>query len=84
MTSFTGIDDYMMQRDALIKDDRSLRRDYMTVALRSSLEAKADEIIRKLRAKEANSIWKEDHPEIMHPFPGMEFLTGEREYCSDE
>lgn len=76
MASFASVDDYLRQRDALMKEDRSLRREYMTAQLRSSLEVKADEIVRNIRAKEAATIWKEDHPEVLHPFPGMEFLTG--------
>lgn len=76
MASFESVEDYLKQRDALIQEDRSLRRDYMTARLRSPLEIKADAIVRKVRAKEAETIWKEDHPEIPHPFPGMEFLTG--------
>lgn len=68
----------MKHRDVLIEEDRSLRREYMTARLRSPLEVKADEIVRKLRAKEAETIWKEEHPEILHPFPGMEFLTGKK------
>ncbi|KAF9448874.1 Metallo-dependent hydrolase [Macrolepiota fuliginosa MF-IS2] len=78
MAQFLGVDDYLKQRDALIQEDRSLRREYMTAQLRSPLEVKADEIVRKIRAKEAATVWQEDHPEILHPFPGMEFLTGRK------
>ncbi|KXN92283.1 Adenosine deaminase CECR1-A [Leucoagaricus sp. SymC.cos] len=78
MALFSSVEEYMTKRDALIKEDRSLRRDYLTAQFRSPLEVKADEIVRKLRAKEAATIWKEDHPEIVHPFPGMEFLTGKK------
>jgi adenosine deaminase CECR1 len=76
MTPSADVEEYMKQRNALIQDDRKLRREYNTTRLRSSLEVKADVIIRKIRAKEAATIWTEDHLDIPHPFPGMEFLTG--------
>ncbi len=83
MTSpFASAEDYLKSRDALITEDRSLRRDHQAASIRSSLEIKADEIVRKIRAEEASTIWKEDHPEIPHPFPGMEFLTGEQMYST--
>jgi adenosine deaminase CECR1 len=45
-------------------------------ALPSSTEVQADKIVRKIRALEADSVWAVDNPNISHPFPGMEFLTG--------
>ena len=68
--------EYQAQRASLIDNDRSLRRENLTVHLRSDKELEADRIVRKIRAKEAETIWKEEHPSIPHPFPGMEFLTG--------
>lgn len=70
------IDTYLAARTAFIDDDRSLRRENVTIKTRSTKEAEADSILRQVRAKEAETIWKEDYPEIKHPFPGMEFLTG--------
>ncbi|KAF8912035.1 hypothetical protein CPB84DRAFT_1812196 [Gymnopilus junonius] len=70
------IAEYQTQRASLIGNDRSLRRENLTAGLRSDKEFEADRIIRKIRALEAETIWKEEHPSIPHPFPGMEFLTG--------
>ncbi|KAJ6597115.1 hypothetical protein DFH09DRAFT_1258787 [Mycena vulgaris] len=65
---------YKEQRAALINLDRSLRPDHSTQV--SAAEAKADKIVRELRASEAISIWGVEHEGVPHPFPGMEFLTG--------
>jgi adenosine deaminase CECR1 len=46
-------------------------RDHLT-----SSEIKADQVVRKIRAAEAKSIWGADYDSVPHPFPGMEFLTG--------
>lgn len=69
--------DYFEEREKLINVDRALRRDRLSLQSRPTLEERADEIVRRIRAEEAASIWKEDHPEVLHPFPGMEFLTGQ-------
>lgn len=66
---------YQSKRATLISEDRALRRDYGGPP-RSELEANADGILRRLRDAEASSIWKSDHESVLHPFPGMEFLTG--------
>ncbi|RDB21042.1 Adenosine deaminase CECR1-A [Hypsizygus marmoreus] len=65
---------YKEARAALIDEDRSFRRDRHSIP--SSDEAKADRLVREIRAAEASSIWKQEYPSIPHPFPGMEFLTG--------
>jgi adenosine deaminase CECR1 len=72
---------YFEERDKLIGTDRALRRDSSYIQSRSALEKEADEIVRRIRADEAESIWKEDHPDVLHPFPGMEFLTGQYSLC---
>ncbi|KAF5360409.1 hypothetical protein D9756_004937 [Leucocoprinus leucothites] len=69
---------YLEEREKLIGADRSLRRDRPAVHTRSALETEADEIMHRIRAEEAAGIWKEDHPDVPHPFPGMEFLTGKK------
>ncbi|KAK1217396.1 hypothetical protein PQX77_019936 [Marasmius sp. AFHP31] len=71
----TQLEQYNAQREELIKSDRALRRDHQVASL-SAVEIEADQIIRKIRAAEANSIWNLDYPSVPHPFPGMEFLTG--------
>lgn len=65
---------YRERRAALISDDRSYRRDIRTQL--SEAEVKAEKVVREIRALEASTIWKQEHPSIPHPFPGMEFLTG--------
>ena len=66
---------YLTDRDKLIKQDRALRVDAVKLDNLSTTEAKAEEIIRALRAEEAVSVWGAEHKDIEHPFPGMEFLT---------
>lgn len=71
-----ALEKYRADRESLIAEDRALRVDSRRTNNLTELELKADAIFRDLRAKEAQSIWSQDHPEIAHPFPGMEFLTG--------
>ncbi|KAF9532145.1 hypothetical protein CPB83DRAFT_659430 [Crepidotus variabilis] len=79
-TKATSFQEYQAQREAFIKDDRSLRREFLpaNLNLRTSKEAEADRIVREIRALEEKTIWREDYTDIPHPFPGMEFLTGKR------
>jgi adenosine deaminase CECR1 len=65
---------YQEARAALIHEDRYLRRD--TQIIHSDAELKADQMIRDIRTAEASTIWKQEYDSILHPFPGMEFLTG--------
>jgi len=76
MSSNIDPTDYQMQRASFIDEGTSLRREFLSAHLRSVKEIDADRIVRKIRALEAETIWKQDHPTIPHPFPGMEFLTG--------
>ena len=76
-TNLVDKSDYLKERDKLVDEDRRLRRDWPILQTRSAIETEADEIVRRVRMEEAQSIWKEEHPDIPHPFPGMEFLTGE-------
>ncbi|KAJ7047039.1 hypothetical protein C8F04DRAFT_1062530 [Mycena alexandri] len=71
---FTDFAQYKEQRAALINHDRSLRSDHSSEV--SPSEAKADAIIRELRALENTTVWGSEHEGVPHPFPGMEFLTG--------
>ena len=70
----TPLATYQEERAALIWEDRCLRRD--TLVKHSDAEVKADQIIRDIRTAEASTIWMQEHESILHPFPGMEFLTG--------
>ena len=81
----TPFSDYQSLRSALIDEDRSLRREFLpsNMNLRTDKEIEADRIVRRIRALEAETIWKQDYPSIPHPFPGMEFLTGQGSFLSD-
>ncbi|KAF8637377.1 hypothetical protein AX17_002876 [Amanita inopinata Kibby_2008] len=74
--SLPELEVYQAKRNALINEDRSFRRENIWKNQRSAAEIKADEIIRKLRAHEASTIWMQESESTPHPFPGMEFLTG--------
>jgi len=77
MAASFSLSEYDSQRASLIDEDRSLRREFSVyTSLKSDKEVEADRIVRKIRALEAETIWKDDHPNVPHPFPGMEFLTG--------
>ncbi|KAJ7033747.1 hypothetical protein C8F04DRAFT_957252 [Mycena alexandri] len=73
---YKDFEHYKDERAALINRDRSpsLRPDFAQVL--SEIETKADEVVRKIRTAEAASIWGAKYSDIVHPFPGMEFLTG--------
>lgn len=77
MSSMTALSGYQEKRATLIVRDRSLRRENLRVKALTLNEIKADEVLRRIRADEEATIWKEEHASIPHPFPGMEFLTGE-------
>ncbi|KAI0672700.1 Metallo-dependent hydrolase [Trametes maxima] len=74
------MEDYLSRRRDLIAQDRSLRADHFACRTASEDERKADEILRRLRASETQSIWSAQNP-VKHThgsqqlFPGMEFLT---------
>ncbi|KAI0658804.1 Metallo-dependent hydrolase [Cubamyces menziesii] len=77
------MEEYLKQREELIAQDRALRPDYASTTPLSVDEQKADEILRNIRAAEAESVWNGDRPHDDKPcmygpqqmFPGMEFLT---------
>ncbi|KAG9318585.1 Metallo-dependent hydrolase [Chiua virens] len=69
-----SLQDYQAERDALINADRALRVDYIRPS--TVLEQQADQITRRVRADEVESVWSVQQDEVPHPFPGMEFLTG--------
>lgn len=70
----SSLEDYQAERDALIKADRALRVDH--IRPNTILESQADQIVRRIRADDIESVWNVQHDEVPHPFPGMEFLTG--------
>ena len=70
---------YLEEREQLIAQDRALRVDAHALTQASEAEKKAEEIVRRIRAKENESVWGPNAPEIpgaTHVFPGMAFLTG--------
>jgi adenosine deaminase CECR1 len=74
-SSTIELSEYKKRRDGLITLERALRADHKREPL-SPAEISAEEVIRKLKATEAATLWSADYPSIPHPFPGMEFLTG--------
>lgn len=74
MGIMSSFQDYQAERDALIKADRALRLDHIRQS--TILESQADQIVRRVRADDAESVWSMQQDEVPHPFPGMEFLTG--------
>ncbi|KIJ35772.1 hypothetical protein M422DRAFT_34557 [Sphaerobolus stellatus SS14] len=73
-----ALDAYWASRASLIAEERSLRRDTAYIANLTESEKKAEEIIRKIRAREAKTVWSVEHEEIPALFPGMEFLTARK------
>ncbi|OJA20418.1 hypothetical protein AZE42_07492 [Rhizopogon vesiculosus] len=66
--------DYLQKRKKLIADDRALRVDHVR-ANYTAAELKADEVVRAIRAREAESVWGVEREDVPHPYPGMEFLN---------
>ncbi|KAH9928472.1 Metallo-dependent hydrolase [Epithele typhae] len=74
---------YLSKREELISEDRALRPDGFASKSLTPDERKADEILRTVRAAEAESVWgldrKSNHPHgSQQMFPGMEFLTARK------
>ena len=62
MAASFSLSEYDYQRASLIDEDRSLRREFSVyTSLKSDKEVEADRIVRKIRALEAETIWKDDH-----------------------
>ena len=59
------IQTYNERRATLIAQDRSLRIDSKRAANYTTLEKKADEFIRRIRAAEAETIWGVEHEDIL-------------------
>jgi adenosine deaminase CECR1 len=66
---------YNKEREELIRQDRALRVDSVKLDNLTAAEAKAECIVRAIRAEEAMSVWDAETEAVPHPFPGMEFLT---------
>ena len=72
------MEEYLEKRQRLIVEDRSQRVDQNTDYKLSSEERRADEILKRIRKEEGETIWgKEQLYASEQPFPGMEFLTGQ-------
>ncbi|EIW51773.1 Metallo-dependent hydrolase [Trametes versicolor FP-101664 SS1] len=72
------MEEYVRERERLIVKDRSLRVDANAFGAASHTENQADEILRRIRTEEHETVWDRAAPEIpgaAHVFPGMEFLT---------
>ena len=71
------MEEYLAKREDLILQDRAKRVDQNASRKLSSEERQADEIIRRIRKEEGETIWgKEQLQGSEQLFPGMEFLTG--------
>ena len=75
-TTMSSLEEYNAKRAALIAEDRALRVDHARASNHTATEIQADAIVRRIRKEEAETIWAEEHDDVPHPFPGMEFLTG--------
>ncbi|KZT26489.1 Metallo-dependent hydrolase [Neolentinus lepideus HHB14362 ss-1] len=73
--SVITVDQYFANREGFINDERSLRREHARLSALSEAEARADRVVRQIRATEAQTIWSAENDAVPHPFPGMEFLT---------
>lgn len=71
----TDLHAYLANRDSLIKQDRAFRVDAAKLGNLSETEAAAEQIVRAMKAEEADSVWRAEHEGVEHPFPGMGFLT---------
>ncbi|KAJ8581397.1 Metallo-dependent hydrolase [Rhizopogon salebrosus TDB-379] len=66
--------DYLQRREKLIAEDRALRVDHVR-ANYTAAELKADDVVRAIRTREADSVWGVEREDVPHPYPGMEFLN---------
>jgi adenosine deaminase CECR1 len=71
--------DYLQRREKLIAEDRALRVDHVR-ANYTAAELKADDVVRAIRTREADSVWGVEREDVPHPYPGMEFLNGMERY----
>ncbi|KAM5538015.1 hypothetical protein V8D89_008212 [Ganoderma adspersum] len=70
------LEEYLNKRQKLIIEDRAQRVDQNTAYKLSPEEHRADEILKRIRKEEGETIWgKEQLHASEQPFPGMEFLT---------
>lgn len=81
MAQMSSLSSFLSAREALIDEERSIRRDHHADVRPISTEEKAaDKILRAIRSEEAKGLWKEHH-DLAHRFnevyPGMGFLTCE-------
>ncbi|KAA1469338.1 adenosine deaminase-like growth [Dentipellis sp. KUC8613] len=78
MSHETALHDHYAARAALMQEDRHLRRENKRLANLTEKEKLADKIVRAIRDEEDKSVWSVQHENIVHPFPGMEFLTAKQ------
>ncbi|TBU35454.1 Metallo-dependent hydrolase [Dichomitus squalens] len=70
------MEEYLAKRQNLIQEDRARRVDQNAVHRSSPDEIRADELIRRIRKEEGETIWgKQQLHGSEQLFPGMEFLT---------
>lgn len=77
-----SVNDHLKLRQQLIAEDRANRLDQDNLHEFGEHHARADAIVRRIRAEEAISVWGPDNHafhgegDATHLFPGMAFLTG--------
>ncbi|KAJ1303105.1 hypothetical protein OPQ81_011306 [Rhizoctonia solani] len=76
----SSLEEYKNRRTELIASERALRFDAQTIADATDKEKRAVEIVRALRAKEAQEIWSAKAEKLM--YPGMEFLIAKETILS--
>ncbi|KLO10535.1 adenosine deaminase-related growth [Schizopora paradoxa] len=70
-----SIESYLAARNALISEERSIRRDFRELHKATDAELHADQIVRAIKLEEAKTIWAIDHPDTPNVFPGMSYLS---------
>lgn len=71
------MEEYLAKRQSLIIEDQAKRVDRNTAYKLSPEEHRADEILKRIRKEEGETLWgKEQLHGSEQLFPGMEFLTG--------
>ncbi len=71
------MEEYLAKRQSLIIEDHAKRVDRNTAYKLSPEEHRADEILKRIRKEEGETLWgKEQLHGSEQLFPGMEFLTG--------
>lgn len=75
---------YLEQRSQLIAEDTKFRSDRVKLSSLTPAESEAEKIVRRVRKVENDSIWSHKNEDLLHPFPGMAFLTAKKAISSTQ